>query len=112
MSKRRLYYGRLLRDIEYFPAWGNHVAKFVAKLLDSDYRLHVYEADTIYGVMTAMKADGWIIWGKDVLDYALPPRNAFEYILIEQVTRGMGATDKDIQECFSLDYGAGAGEAG
>lgn len=101
-TKRRLYYGAALRAIRYSPAMYNDPAYFTAQITDSDYCVHFYKAPTIPEIIASIKADGWTVWGKDTLDYALPPNNALEYLLMEQALKAEGYTDSEIQEAFSL----------
>lgn len=101
-SKRRLYYGAALRAIRYSPAMYDDAAGFTAQIMDADRRMHIYQAPTIPEIIASIKADGWTVWGKDTLDYALPPQNALEYLLMEQALKADGYTDAEIQEAFSL----------
>lgn len=106
--KSRLYYGKLLRGIRYTPAYDNHPASFYVHLRYDDPgarlpKVHYLEAPTLLELLNKIKADGWVIWGKDKLDYACPPENALEYLLMETVLKAEGATDEEIQTWFSLD---------
>lgn len=102
MAKGRLYLGRLLRGLRYSPAYPSNEPHFDAQITDSDYRVHFYTAPTIDEIINKIKADGWQVWGKDTLDYALPPNNALEYLLMERALKADGFTDAQIQEGFSL----------
>lgn len=104
MSKHSLSYWNLLRDIKHRPAWKSYPVEFVALLIDSDYKQYFYKGNTIAEVIIAIKADGWIILGNKLSDYPFPPRNAFEYLLIEHYMKTEGFTDEEIQQRFSLDY--------
>ena len=109
INRSRLYYGRLLRSIRYSPAWDDKPANFYVHIrYDKNNRLCVayLEAPTIPELIAKVKAGGWVIWGKDKLDYAGPPENALEYLLMEQVLKAEGATDDEIRELFSLNTAA------
>lgn len=101
---RRLYYGEILRRIEYRAAWKNEPAEFVLQFVDEHRKLTNYRAPTIEGIIEQLKGDGRQVWGGDsVLDYALPPRNALEYLLMVAHMKAQGISDEAIQREFALD---------
>ena len=104
----RLYQGQLLRAIQYRAAYDGNSAQFTLQLT-VDRKIEVHSAPTIEGVYDQLRAAGHQIWGKDILDYALPPDNAFEYVLIRELMRRRGVSESDIEAAFRLT-GEGAPE--
>lgn len=106
IDRSRLYYGKLLRSMRYSPAWDGKPAYFHVHIhYGKSNRLHMayLEAPTIPELIAKIKDEGWIVWGSDILDYALPPENALEYLLMEQALKADGLTDDEIRAWFSLD---------
>lgn len=115
VDRSRLYYGKLLRSIRYSPSWDDKPAYFGVHIkYGKNNRLHMayLEAPTIPELIAKIKAEGWIIWGSDKLDYALPPENALEYLLMEQTLKSEGLTDDEIREWFSLKAPASVPSSG
>lgn len=99
---RRLFYGGLARATHYHPYYKGHEAQFILQL-QINYRIEgLYEAATFEGIIEQVKTDGYQIWGQDILDYAIPPRNALEYKLMEVYMQQNGYTSEQITEAFSL----------
>lgn len=98
----RIYYGRLLRAIHYSGEYPGHPAEFRFQLIRDYQMLGVYQAPTIAGIIEQLRTDGHQVWGSDPLDYALPPDNALEYVLMEHYLLSEGATSDEITEMFSL----------
>lgn len=101
----RLYYGRMLRNIEYRAEWGEHPPCFVYRLYTDATHIKVYTDSTLDGIFRQLKADGHRIWGKRPYDYVLPPDNALEYLLFEAYLKADGFTEDEIKEAFSLNKG-------
>lgn len=85
------------------PAYDSSEAFFYLQLLDRDYISHLYQALSIEGILKQLRADKHRIWGKDVLDYALPPNTAMEYLLFEVELKRRGLNDAEIAILFSLN---------
>lgn len=100
---RRLYYGELMRAIKYWAGYEGHPAEFVLQYVDENRHLTNYRGETPEAIIQQMKADGRVIWGKDFTDYSCPPRNAFEYKLLEAYFKSQGHTDAEIAQWFSLE---------
>lgn len=99
---RRLYYGRLLHAIRYWPDEVGKPGEFVLQLI-IDYQVKgVYEAATYQEIVARLKADGYQIWGSDPIDYYTHPSNAWEYVLMESYLKQQGYTDDEVQEIFAF----------
>lgn len=73
--------------------------------LDLGYpKQKVYFASTFEGILAQLKADGHQIWGTDVLDYSIPPKDAMEHDLMTRMLKERGLSHTEIAEIFSLDY--------
>lgn len=104
----RLYRGEVLRIMQFWPACNGDAAEFSYRLMFSDKgdkkpRVRTYTAATIEGIFDQLRADGHQVWGKDTLDYACPPTNALEYLLMEAQLKREEYSDAEIQALFSLD---------
>lgn len=104
----RLYRGQVLRIMQYWPACNGDAAEFSYRLMfsekgDKKPRVRTYTAPTIEGIFDQLRADGHQIWGKDILDYACPPTNALEYVLMRAQLEREGVTPEEIERLFSLN---------
>lgn len=100
----RLYYGKIARATDYRPVYGNQQARFVLQFGGILEPMVIYESPTFEGVVEQLKTAGHQIWGDDVLDYGLPPENAYEYELATIALKARGLTNGEIAEAFSLNY--------
>lgn len=88
---RRLYYGRLLRQIRYFPP-------DVTRTETGEYSVHLDACDpharriaffkntTLDGLLADIKAAGYPVWGSDVLDYVSEYEwSAWDKLVIEEI---------------------------
>lgn len=79
---KRLYYGKLLRAIEFFPegATGIDNPRFRLRLHTSMKYHGSFEGNTPDEVIAKVKEAGWQVWGEMALDY-LSADSALDYIL-------------------------------
>jgi hypothetical protein len=98
----RLYYGILLRRIYFMPKTPNLPAEFRFQLIRDHRVIKTYDCASIEGIIKELKKDGHQVWGKDVLDYALPPTNALEYVLMSERMKAQGMSDAEIDKAFTL----------
>ena len=99
----RLYYGKIARATDYRPAYKDQQVRFILQFGDIGKPMAIYESPTFEGIIEQLKIAGHQIWGNDVLDYGLPPRNAYEYELATIALKARGLTDDEIAEEFSLN---------
>ena len=99
----RLYYGKIARATDYRPAYDEYQSQFVLHFDGLGKPMAIYESPTFEGIIEQLKIAGHQIWGNDVLDYGLPPRNAYEYELATIALKARGLTDDEIAEAFSLN---------
>ena len=76
----RLYYGRLLRQMKFFPEGVVGRTYFRVQLIKDYEMVGVYKGETIEDVIKQIKADGHQVWGQNALDYVYAD-NALDYVL-------------------------------
>ena len=76
----RLYYGRLLRQMKFFPERAVGRTYFRVQLIKDYEMVGVYKGETIEDVIKQIKADGHQVWGQTALDYVYAD-TALDYIL-------------------------------
>lgn len=98
---RRLYYGELLRHIQFYPAYAGEPCKFRLQMV-IDYKSQVYTGSTIESIIAQVKASGHIVWGgTDPIDYAKPD-NALELVLMREHLEKEGMPKEEMERWLGL----------
>jgi hypothetical protein len=96
---KRLYYGKLLKAMHFFPEGAVGIDKPRFRLsLHHGFKYHgTFEGNTPDEVIAKVKEAGWQVWGEMPLDY-LSADNALDYVLYKHymmTVYGMSETEAE-----------------